>query len=566
MRNLPLRRALAASVLLAVASSGTAWGQTSFGGTPPSFTARTRRTPPTQTFFENGAALVRMLSVHAAKHEPYRFGHEIDVALGTKNSGVWERLANGARLWRLRIHSGDALSLNLVFDRFHLPDGAELYIYDDRRSQVLGAYNALNNRPNGQFATELIHADALTLEYYEPRGVEFAGEIRLSQVVHGFKEITVLVQPPPPAENKSGGTGNAQCEIDVTCPEGAAWTDQINAVTRVIRGGVSCTGMLVNNTSQDGTQYYITAEHCGNMTNAVFYLNYEKPNCLQGSAPSSHTVQGATELVVDAGPLDYRFIRINEAIPAAYKPFFAGWDRGGAVPASTVTVHHPQGLPKKISFDYDPPVKNGTDWHILQWDLGVTEQGSSGAPLFDPTGRFIGHLWGGAAACGFPFDDYFVRLENYFGAVQQYLDPLGTGATTIPGYDPNACVTPISYGTPETGSSGTPAVIGTSGGDPYLGNPAFALTLAGGVPNQLACAFAARNAQVANLPFGTVLVGNLDLAWQWFFTDGSGQLAVPVNVDSSLVGQTWHFQFIVRDPGFGGGAQCSDALILKFCQ
>ena len=33
------------------------------------------------------------------------------------------------------------------------------------------------------------------------------------------------------------------------------------------------------------------------------------------------------------------------------------------------------------------------------WELGVTEGGSSGSPLFDQNGRIIGQLFGGTATC-----------------------------------------------------------------------------------------------------------------------------------------------------------------------
>ncbi len=65
-----------------------------------------------------------------------------------------------------------------------------------------------------------------------------------------------------------------------------------------------CTGSLVNNTSRDGTPYFLTADHCldqdnldaqGN-TNAsqyMFYWNYERPGCNNGGA---QTADGATAL------------------------------------------------------------------------------------------------------------------------------------------------------------------------------------------------------------------------------------------------------------------------------
>ena len=102
-------------------------------------------------------------------------------------------------------------------------------------------------------------------------------------------------------------------------------------------------------------------------------------------------------------------------------------------PATTTAIHHPLGQPKKISFDDDAPRKSGNQWRILQWDVGVTEPGSSGSPLFTPEGLVVGQLCCGLAACGSPFDDYYGRLDAEWSLLAPYLDPLGSGATTLPG-------------------------------------------------------------------------------------------------------------------------------------
>lgn len=39
---------------------------------------------------------------------------------------------------------------------------------------------------------------------------------------------------------------------------------------------------------------------------------------------------------------------------------------------------------------------------LLRTRLGITEEGSSGSPLFSKTGMIVGHLHGGQSACHFP--------------------------------------------------------------------------------------------------------------------------------------------------------------------
>jgi hypothetical protein len=428
-----LARTLAAWSLLALLVRDAA-AQLEYGGAPASAVVGLTGNVPTVELPPVDVDALRLEDALRAKYAPFRFGWEHEVALSNASAGVWETLADGARVWRLRVRSAGAYSISLLFERFQLPAGGELFVYDDARATLRGVYTYLNHNVDGGFAIQPVAGEALTLEYVEPRGADSRGEIRLSGVVHDYVDLLSILSD---QDSKSGGgSGAVPCETDVNCPEGNAWRDQIDAVTLVIIGGSLCSGSLLNNTASDGTQYYMCAHHCGGLNNAVFRFNYQLPNCGSGTAPTNQTVQGSTELG-GSSSLDFRLVRVTPAIPLSYGHFFCGWDRSATVPASTTCVHHPQGGVKKISFDYDPPNKQATQWNVDQWDLGVTEPGSSGSPLYTPQGRFIGQLYGGASYCGFPFDDYYGRFDLAWPSISTYLDPLGSGATTIDGFDPN---------------------------------------------------------------------------------------------------------------------------------
>ena len=66
---------------------------------------------------------------------------------------------NGDRLWRLSVLSEGALSINLLYDDFHLPPGARFHIYSGDRRQYIGAFSERNNKPDRIFATGLIYGD-----------------------------------------------------------------------------------------------------------------------------------------------------------------------------------------------------------------------------------------------------------------------------------------------------------------------------------------------------------------------------------------------------------------------
>lgn len=419
------------SILVAASLATPTLAQVEFGGDP---TAADELRSEVPTFTAPPVNVAQLLEEDNArgKRGMFRFGAEIPVSLGLDNSGIWETRGNGERVWRLRVHSPGALSISTMFSHYKLPPGAQLFVYNDERSTVRGAYTAANNKADGLFAIQPVAGDAVTLEYVLPADAPAQGTVLMCNLVHDYRGVLDII----------GGWQAAACEVDVACPQGAPWQNQIRATLQLQVGGGLCSGSLLNNTRNDGDQLFITANHCGNLNNAIFRFKYQRSGCGTGSAPSNLTVQGST-LLANNSSIDFRLARITQPIPRSYEPYYAGWNRSGIPPSNTVTVHHPQGGTKKISFDNDPPTHSGTDWRIATWELGVTEPGSSGCPLYDNTGRFIGQLWGGAAACGYPYNDYYGRLDAEWSRVQSYLDPIGSGVQMIDGFDPLGPRTPV---------------------------------------------------------------------------------------------------------------------------
>jgi len=74
-----------------------------------------------------------------------------------------------------------------------------------------------------------------------------------------------------------------------------------------------------------------------------------------------------------------------------------GWDIGfGAATAGEVgVIHHPRSLPKEIAVDRGPVQACARGWKVVDYELGGTRNGSSGAPLFSDQGRIVGQLKGG---------------------------------------------------------------------------------------------------------------------------------------------------------------------------
>jgi lysyl endopeptidase len=383
------------------------------------------------------------------KEIPWRFGENIPVNLNPANSGTWELFPKGDKIWRLGIKCPGAYSINLTFDKYHLPPGATLFVYNEDKSQVVGAFTDINNQPDMVFATTLITGDAIVIEYYEPPLPQFAGELNLNRVTHGYRDAFKYA--------KNFGTSGA-CEYNVVCPLAAGWENQVKSVCMLVTGGSGfCTGALVNNTSNNGVPYVLTANHCySDPSSWVFWYNWQSPTCANpGSSPPYNSISGAT-LKAKYLDSDFCLVQMNSAPPASYNVYYAGWNKENVGASSGAGIHHPDGDIKKFSNSIVPFTSDtwsGTPadshWKVM-WNLGVTEPGSSGSPMFDQNHRLIGQLHGGPSSCGSS------QLWDYYGKfsmswdhgstaatrLKDWLDPTNIATNTLEGYDPNAILGP----------------------------------------------------------------------------------------------------------------------------
>ena len=451
---------LLAGAVLVLLGATASFAQVSAGGRPPSFGLPLTGTVPTIQMSPVDVSALLAEDAQAGKDVPFRFGANLDVAYNLTNSGLWTSLQDGARLWRLRIASAGAYSLNLLYDHFFMPAGGQLFLYNDDHSQVIGAFTDFNNFETGRFATQPVAGDALTLEYYEPAAVIGQGQISIYQVIHAYRNLFGQR-----AVDDYGQSGS--CNNNVNCPIGYNWQTDKRGVAMIISGGSRlCSGSLINNVNQDQTPYFLTANHCldGNQSNWVFMFNYEAPTCTNQDGPTNQTMANAT-LRAHNSSSDFALLQLSSSVPLSYAPTFNGWNNVNAAADSTCVIHHPSADIKKISFDRNPPVSStwsgtpaNSHWRILNYESGTTEPGSSGSPLFDQNHRIVGQLHGGTASCSDNIDDYYGKFSmswNYGGSssteLRDWLDPQNTGATTMNSYSPVS----ISVTSPNGGENWT---------------------------------------------------------------------------------------------------------------
>jgi lysyl endopeptidase len=429
--------------ILSVLISFNGFSQISHGGSPYSFTNTLNQAIP--TFINQNTVVADLIEEDAVtdqyKDIAWRFGKVVSVNLNLTNSGVWESLSNGDKIWRLEIKSPNAKTINLNYSSFQIPIGATFFVYN--KNQVLGAFTSENNKASGEFSTSLLKGDNVILEYYEPITVQGQGAIELSSIVHGYRDLF--------SQAKAFGASGA-CNVNAIC-DTSFWGNEIRSSVIILTSTNSrfCSGALVNNTSLDGTPYVLTADHCNPATNNIFMFNYQSPTCATNiDGPTTQTISGCILRANDI-PSDFFLVELTSTPPANYNIFYAGWSSVEVAPTKGTGIHYPSGDVKKISHDTDPLVESTyyatpglNHWRVLDWNSGTTEGGSSGSPVYDQNHRVVGQLHGGNAACGNEEFDFYGKFSYSWETdaliskqLKFWLDPTNSGAVVLDGYDPN---------------------------------------------------------------------------------------------------------------------------------
>ena len=454
---------------------------------------------------------------------PSQAGYTLPVKIDLSNNGVWDNINNNF-VWRIEINVKEAIALNLYFSSINLASGEKLFIYNPQRTNTLGAFTSINN---GLFmCTDFIHGDKVIIEFNSFK--------KYKDLPFSVHEVGVLLTN---NTSDSRGFGDAgSCEVHINCIEGEDWQNEKEGVARILvkqnQLTFWCTGSLINNTKNDGTPYFLTANHCGELSDStdyaqwLFYFNFESLNCEQPLfEPELNSLSGSTLLShAQAGTFqgsDFKLLLLKDDVPLEYKPYYNGWDRTEEASPLGVTIHHPQGDLKMISTYTSPLVStdynnqnenpNGKYWKVHWVETisghGVTEGGSSGSPIFNNEGNIVGALTGGGASCTFLNEpDYYGKFSYSWESngndsttqLSYWLDPTGTGITKLSGSNLDSThIFADFYGDPTT------IIIGES-------------------------------ASFINTSFGNIA------GYNWYFEGGNpstSELEEPINIQYNIAGE-----------------------------
>ncbi len=382
---------------------------------------------------------------------PPRFAIPHPVSVTPDSHGIWEDIDETTRRWRVWIESPGAMSINLGFGLYAMPAGGSLRFHAEDFSQSVRPFTHEDNATHRELWTPVVSSDRVVLEVTIPTAAVEDLELELTSINIGYRGF--------------GGLGNplrsGSCNVDVVCPEGDLWRGEISTVGVISTGGGTfCTGGMVNNTSYDLTPYFLTASHCGigsgNAASLVVYWNYENSWCRPPGGGASGGPGDGTLSEFNSGSFfragnsasDFTLVQLDSDPNPTWGVGFAGWDRSSADSSSAVTIHHPSTDEKRISFEYNATATtsylgesvpgDGTHVRVIDWDLGTTEPGSSGSPLFNQDHRVVGQLHGGYASCTSQTSDWYGRFSvSWTGGgsastrLSNWLDPGGTGAMNV---------------------------------------------------------------------------------------------------------------------------------------
>ena len=201
-----------------------------------------------------------------------------------------------------------------------------------------------------------------------------------------------------------------------------------------------CTGTLLNNVAQDGTPYFLTANHCVD-TQAVaqtveVYWFYQTTSCNSGVLRSWFHSPPGTNLLAAQSSNDFALLRLLNNAPGG--AVFSGWTSAPQSPGTSVFgLHHPDGYTPPdilsylrrasgsiISTAYGCAASGLVSGYAINWTSGLTESGASGSGLWNLSHRLIGVDSCSNHTCPPNGLTIYSKFANFYPQIRPYIGSL----------------------------------------------------------------------------------------------------------------------------------------------
>ena len=379
---------------------------------------------------------LEQLDARSLTLQPNQIGVNRSVAVSPNTRAQKFVNPDGSRLIVLIIKSSGASGIGVHFRNFALADGEEVYVYGAATdSIVFDPFTDKGPWGSGEFWSGTVDGDTVVIEFYK-RSDENGQGFEIFEISHILAELDWRL--------RSNEPDVLNCEVDASCYD----DPEKNAVGRIMFNdngrAYVCTGTLLNNVAQDGTAYFLTANHCVD-SQAVAqtveaYWFYQTTSCNSGDLRNwVHSPPGAN-LLATQGLNDFSLLRLQNNAPGG--AFFSGWT-SVAQPAGTSVfgLHHPDGyIPPSIPSylrratgsiaNTNESCLDLVNGYGIDWTSGTVEPGSSGSGLFTSNGHYlVGVLSCGPAppTCNGPAS--YSKFANFYPQIRQYID---SGAPSAP--------------------------------------------------------------------------------------------------------------------------------------
>ncbi|MGK7345229.1 MAG: hypothetical protein ACNS63_05420 [Candidatus Nitrospinota bacterium M3_3B_026] len=412
---------------------------------------------------------------------------------------VTQKRAYGTEInvWQMAAVSPGAKRVKAKLSAISLPKGAFIYTYGLNARQPYRIQSTYKDTTSSTFSVD---GDTLIVEYHVP--VEFPGPNDLEPCVidsighfaleHDINDQSSILAKTDCPKSKY------DCNNDI-CDYYSSFGQTSRPVAQLIikkkvdgkNRYYGCTGTLIVNKTGDFTPFFLTAYHClsddtvkqaanqqdrlnalNNIANDIEFIWRYTSSCGASfsTGKAKYLIGKSADVAIFPNNTDYALLMLLGAVlpDENNEVLFAGTLRAEVLEdnADVITIHHPRDAPmdyKRISFGdnrFDLKFDNDKDgvvdetypdyknYYTVQWRSGVTEQGSSGSPLFvNYAGKELltGHLHGGYSLCNFDICDgrtigpdrpaYYGKFFYTYNDINKSLNPVTVGNLIVGGAD-----------------------------------------------------------------------------------------------------------------------------------